>query len=145
MQHALHLVVRYVDGRSDALTWRNEEFRSQAERTQQADRAKEIVKGHAATVRQELHRASVQKPLTEKDREPGTKTKRGLVAKLLVTNVGRWIDGNRLSEGELHGSDGWKRLRELRGDYGWSIEERPNPEGYGRFQYRLAELPEEYR
>jgi hypothetical protein len=51
---------------------------------------------------------------------------------------GEWVDGTELANEVVGGSEGLKRLRELRG-LGWDIEERrhPNPRR-AIWQYRLA-------
>lgn len=59
------------------------------------------------------------------------------VLEYLRIREGLWVDGPELANVEVGGSEGLKRLRELRAD-GWQIEERrhPNPDR-DSWQYRL--------
>ncbi|HUV09955.1 MAG TPA: hypothetical protein VMX12_03190 [Acidimicrobiia bacterium] len=50
---------------------------------------------------------------------------------------GEWVDGSELSTAECGGSEGKRRLRELREDKGWDIETRPHPGSATAWQYRL--------
>lgn len=60
------------------------------------------------------------------------------VLRRLQEAQGEWVDGTELANEVVGGSEGLKRLRELRG-LGWGIEERrhPNPRR-AIWQYRLA-------
>lgn len=48
-----------------------------------------------------------------------------------------WVDGTALETPEVGGSQGTRRLRELRAD-GWAIEARPHPTSDTAWQYRLS-------
>lgn len=51
---------------------------------------------------------------------------------------GAWVDGPNLANEQVGGSEGLKRLRELRDDDGYPIEARRHPEpGRDIWQYRL--------
>lgn len=52
---------------------------------------------------------------------------------------GEWVDGSALSTAECGGSEGKRRLRELREEKGWPIECRPHPGSATAWQYRLVE------
>ena len=54
----------------------------------------------------------------------------------LEANRGEWVDGVELANEVVGGSEGLKRLRELRDD-GWLIQKRQKP-GSDQYQYRLA-------
>lgn len=142
--HPLHLALRPVVGRSqpDEYVWPDPNYRSQHEIREQGRTAKATIDTAAAAVRQEIRRNRQQVPL---GLQPGQrkKTRLGQVANVLVNNVGVWIDGHRLETVEVGGSSGLRRLRELRDDYGWNIEQRPT--NTSTDQYRLVELPDEFK
>lgn len=64
------------------------------------------------------------------------------ILEVLRENKGEWVDGTRLASPEVGGSEGLRRLRELRTD-GYSIQQRrhPDPER-GIWQYRLIDRAE---
>lgn len=59
------------------------------------------------------------------------------VLKRLRDASGDWVDGTELATAAVGGSEGLKRLRELRAA-GHPIEERHHPEGLSIWQYRLV-------
>ena len=63
-------------------------------------------------------------------------TRQQLVLAYLQARPGQWVDGFALASPEVGGSEGLKRLRELRAA-GWPIEKRPKPHSEA-WQYRLA-------
>lgn len=67
-----------------------------------------------------------------------TASRREAVLSVLQAADGEWVNGTVLASAEVGGSEGLKRLRELRAD-GWPIEMRrhPDPDRTVR-QYRLA-------
>ena len=70
-------------------------------------------------------------------------TRKDLVLELLVQNMNVWIDGPRIANPEVGGSEGLKRLRELR-EEGHKIENRRHPDkNRDIWQYRL--VGNEYR
>lgn len=129
--HRDHVAVDYSSGRAEHVLWPDPEFRARPEDTRTfTAQAAALMRSGPATL----------PPLITKT---GRRTRLGQVANLLVNHVGEWLDGARFSAGELEGSDGLRRLRQLEEDYGWRIEERPSPAGPGRrHQYRLVELPD---
>jgi hypothetical protein len=142
--HREHLAMVYVPGRSqpDSVTWPDLDYRSPEFYRQQGQEAAQRIQSGAVLVREQIRLNTPQRPL---GRAAGQrkKTRLGQVANLLVNNVGVWIDGHRLATVEIGGSEGLKRLRELRDDYGWHIENRPVPNSTD--QYRLVELPDEFK
>lgn len=58
------------------------------------------------------------------------------VARYLYENQGRWIPGYELANSEVGGSEGLKRLRELRAK-GWPIDKR-KVTGSTAYEYRLS-------
>lgn len=142
--HPEHLAMRYVPGRSEPehLMWADPHYRSPQDLRDQGRHVKVVIEESAAVVRQEIRRLTPQQPL---GLAPGQrkKTRLGQVANMLVNNVGMWIEGHRLETVEIGGSSGLRRLRELRDDYGWNIEQRPTDNSTD--QYRLVELPDEFK
>jgi hypothetical protein len=66
-------------------------------------------------------------------------TRRGQVLHRLRLAKGEWVSGVELATAEVGGSEGLKRLRELRA-MGYPIEERPHPDaGRSSWQYRIVE------
>lgn len=63
-------------------------------------------------------------------------TRKEKVLKVLEANSGTWIDGHVLCHPEIGGSEGLRRLRELRAD-GHIIEMRKKP-GAATRQYRIV-------
>lgn len=63
-------------------------------------------------------------------------TRKEQVLAVLRSRAGEWIDGSDLANEEVGGSEGLKRLRELKLD-GWMIQMRRKPKS-DQFQYRLA-------
>lgn len=64
-------------------------------------------------------------------------TRKELVLRLLRENEGQWVDGPRIASAEVGGSEGLKRLRELRQD-GYDIRMRKHPDPRRDiFQYKL--------
>jgi hypothetical protein len=68
--------------------------------------------------------------------QPRHGTRQALVLAYLQARPGQWIDGFALAAPEVGGSEGLKRLRELRAA-GFPIEKRPKPHS-DAWQYRLA-------
>jgi hypothetical protein len=67
-------------------------------------------------------------------------TRKAQVLEVLVNNRGRWVDGPDLANAEVGGSEGLKRLRELRQE-GHVIERRKHPDPTREiYQYRLTKL-----
>jgi len=67
-------------------------------------------------------------------------TARRRVLDVLLKNEGRWISGNTLCLPEIGGSEGLRRLRELRKmvkKWGWVIEKRRPLEERTTWEYRL--------
>lgn len=65
------------------------------------------------------------------------KTRRRRVLDVLEANAGDWVDGHILCHPDIGGSEGLRRLRELR-DMGHVIEMRKKPgKGVTTRQYRL--------
>lgn len=73
--------------------------------------------------------------------EPERGTRKGRVLAVLdlaASGPGDgWVDGHELTAPGVGGSEGLRRLRELR-QGGWKIERRPNPTSPTAWQYRLA-------
>lgn len=73
--------------------------------------------------------------------EPKRGTRKALVLGMLrrAAEAGPavWVDGAVLTQPSCGGSEGLRRLRELRRD-GWGIESRPHPDSQTAFQYRLT-------
>jgi len=68
-------------------------------------------------------------------------TRAGQVLRRLREAGGGWVDGSELATAEVGGSEGLKRLRELRAE-GWPIEERRHPDPRRAvWQYRLPPQP----
>lgn len=68
-------------------------------------------------------------------------TARRRVLDVLLQNEGRWISGNILYLPEIGGSEGLRRLRELRKlvkERGWVIEKRRPLEERTTWEYRLV-------
>ena len=75
--------------------------------------------------------------------ETMSETRKEQVLRRLREADGAWVDGTELATVEIGGSEGLKRLRELRAD-GYQITERGNPDHVrASWQYRLtrAEAP----
>ncbi len=69
------------------------------------------------------------------------RTRKEQVLDRLVEAAGGWVDGSELATVEVGGSEGLKRLRELR-DEGYNIEGRHHPDpNRDIWQYRLATGP----
>lgn len=67
-------------------------------------------------------------------------TRQEEVLKALADAHGEWVDGSTLATAEVGGSEGLKRLRELRAA-GWPIEERRHPDARRAvWQYRLPAI-----
>jgi hypothetical protein len=65
-------------------------------------------------------------------------TRKDAVLELLMQNINVWIDGPRIASPEVGGSEGLKRLRELR-EEGHKIENRRHPnKDRDVWQYRLV-------
>ena len=65
-------------------------------------------------------------------------TRKELVLQLLLQHKGEWVDGTRIASAEVGGSEGLKRLRELRQD-GHDIRMRKHPDARRDiYQYRLV-------
>lgn len=65
-------------------------------------------------------------------------TRKEQILKLLLDNLGQWVDGPRLASEEVGGSEGLRRLRELRAD-GHRIQQRHHPDAERDiWQYRIV-------
>jgi hypothetical protein len=62
---------------------------------------------------------------------------RGRVATLLRKQAGQWVRGSLLASAGVGGSEGLRRLRELRNRFGWRIEQRRVP-GSTEREYRFV-------
>lgn len=84
-------------------------------------------------------------PLTSKIAAERTEvTRQGQLrqtAEFLDAHVGEWIPGTAFNTPEVGGQDGTRRVRELRDDYNWPIENRPMKDST-TWEYRLAPLAE---
>lgn len=69
--------------------------------------------------------------------QPKRGSRKSLVLEALRSADGEWVDGTSLETPEVGGSQGTRRLRELRSD-GWAIEARPHPTSATAWQYRLS-------
>ena len=66
-------------------------------------------------------------------------TRKEQVLERLKASIGQWVDGPELANETVGGSEGLKRLRELKAE-GWLIQMRPHPiKARAVYQYRLAE------
>lgn len=70
--------------------------------------------------------------------EPVRGTRKAAVLVALREARGGWVDGSSIATAEVGGSEGLRRLRELREADGWPIERRPSPSSATSWQYRLA-------
>lgn len=71
--------------------------------------------------------------------ERGVMTRGERVLRVLQSHRGQWVDGPDLANAAVGGSEGLKRLRELRAA-GWMIEKRKHPDPRRTiWQYRLVE------
>jgi biotin operon repressor len=69
-------------------------------------------------------------------RMPSRNSAKIKVATYLVERVGRWVPGYKLASLEVGGSEGLKRLRELR-DEGFKIEKR-KMKGSSAYEYKVV-------
>jgi hypothetical protein len=69
--------------------------------------------------------------------EPKTGTRMAKVLAYLTEHPG-WVNGEVLNTPEVGGSEGTRRLRELR-ELGYDIQLRPNPHSDTAYQYRLSQ------
>lgn len=69
--------------------------------------------------------------------EPKRETRKAEVLDKLRAHEGVWVSGSLLATMSCGGSEGLRRLRELRADNGWPIERRRDPESETMFEYRL--------
>lgn len=69
--------------------------------------------------------------------QPKRGTRKAAVIRFLQAANGEWVDGYAIASPDVGGSEGLRRLRELRRDDGWPIEERPHPTSATSWQYRL--------
>jgi hypothetical protein len=69
---------------------------------------------------------------------PKAGTRKAKVLAVLQSAAGQWVPGEQLANPQVGGSEGLKRLRELRAD-GWLIEEKPPPGGDGMWWYRMGD------
>lgn len=80
-------------------------------------------------------------PFDWPDRPMTRQTRRELVLARLLAADGRWVDGTEIASAHVGGSEGIRRLRELRAE-GRLIEERRHPDPrLTRWQYRLLAGP----
>jgi hypothetical protein len=63
------------------------------------------------------------------------------VAQYLVDRLGEWVEGPELLQSSVGGSEGLRRMRELRNDLGWHIEGPRRIPGRTARVYRLATAP----
>ena len=70
--------------------------------------------------------------------EPTRGTRKHAVLTLLREAQGGWVNGSEIATQEVGGSEGLRRLRELREADGWVIERRPAPGMSTSWQYRLG-------
>lgn len=61
------------------------------------------------------------------------------VAEYLVDHFDEWVPGFELASPEVGGSEGLRRLRELRADHGYVIKKR-KMQGSTAYEYRLVEI-----
>lgn len=71
--------------------------------------------------------------------EPSRGTRKAAVLALLRSANGSWVDGSDIATADVGGSEGLRRLRELREADGWPIERRPHPTRATSWQYRLCD------
>lgn len=71
--------------------------------------------------------------------EPTRGTRKAAVLALLRGAHGEWVDGSDIATANVGGSEGLRRLRELREADGWPIERRPHPTRATSWQYRLLD------
>lgn len=62
---------------------------------------------------------------------------RGRVAALLKQHAGQWVRGTVIASAAVGGSEGLRRLRDLRNKFGWRIEQRRMPDSTER-EYRYV-------
>lgn len=74
--------------------------------------------------------------------EPTRGTKKAAVLGLLLHAAPGWVDGSTITSPTVGGSEGLRRLRELREADGWPIERRPHPTSSTAWQYRLDLSPD---
>lgn len=69
-------------------------------------------------------------------------TRKEQILRHLQSHLGEWVDGTELATEAVGGSEGLRRLRDLRSD-GYSIQQRrhPNP-ARDIWQYRLIDKPD---
>lgn len=72
--------------------------------------------------------------------EPQRDTRKAAVLEYLRAASGGWVDGSDIATAEVGGSEGLRRLRELK-DEGWLIDRRPHPTSATAWQYRLLQDP----
>jgi hypothetical protein len=73
--------------------------------------------------------------------EPRPGSRRAKVLARLLDTPGVWVLGHELAAPEVGGSEGLRRVRELR-EGGWPIERRPASRGLSTsWEYRLAVEP----
>lgn len=66
-------------------------------------------------------------------------TRKQQVLEVLSQHVGTWVDGTRLANEEVGGSEGLRRLRELISE-GYNIQRRKHPDPTREiYQYRLTD------
>jgi len=71
----------------------------------------------------------------------GERTRKHQILELLIRERGSWVDGTRLSTEEVGGTEGLRRLRELRAE-GYRIDERRHPDPRRAiWQYRYVTGP----
>ncbi len=68
-------------------------------------------------------------------------TRKEQILRVLLENKGEWVDGTRLATEEVGGSEGLRRLRELRAD-GHIVQQRRHPDAdRDIWQYRIVDPP----
>ena len=123
----------------DCKEWRNEEYSLPPMAPRGAQRQTELmvdIARRATPVRHAPHPNSLR---GYERIEPKRGTKAASVLSVLRQARGGWVPGHVLCTPEVGGSEGLRRLRELR-DQGWPIDSREPPSGEGTDEYRLIEI-----
>jgi hypothetical protein len=72
--------------------------------------------------------------------QPTRESKRGRCLTLLQQHAGEWVAGHVFTAPDVGGSEGLRRLRELR-QMGWAVERKPKPGNVTEWLYRLPDTP----
>jgi hypothetical protein len=68
---------------------------------------------------------------------PSVNTRMEEVLTRLLAAEGEWVDAPELAHEGCGGSEGLRRVRQLRADLHWPVERRPHPERRTAWQYRI--------